>query len=224
MALLKQIAAQLPHRWQTELKRSHYRREIQKHRFVSREPDFGLLHDWVKPGDWVIDIGANIGYYTKRFSELVGPRGRVIAFEPVPTTFSLLAANTLLFAHQNVTLINAAVSDKLCAVGMSVAKASTGLDNYHEAHLSRIEDSAVSVLAITVDSLAIDHRIAVVKVDTEGHEASVLAGMRKLIEASRPVLIVETGAKEIIADLTAMGYSHEILAQSPNSLFKPRDR
>jgi len=57
-----------------------------------------------------------------------------------------------------------------------------------------------------------------IKVDTEGHEAFVLAGMRILIETSHPILIVETGSKEIIDDITAMGYVPEKLLNSPNVL------
>ena len=63
--------------------------------------------------------------------------------------------------------------------------------------------------------------IALVKIDTEGQEALVLAGMRKLIEAAHPVLSVETGSKEIVADLKTMGYGLEKLKNSPNLLFKP---
>ena len=141
------------------------------------KPEYKLLHNLIKPGDWVVDIGANVGHYTKRFSELVGAHGRVIAFEPVPTTFSLLSATLLLFAHPNVSLINSAVSDKLDVVGMSMPKFSTGLTNFYEAHLSSAADSALSVLTMSLDSLCMNQHIALVKLDAEGHEAFVLAGM-----------------------------------------------
>ena len=221
MPLLKQLAARLPHRWQTELKRIRLGRQINKGSFVTDEPEYQILHNLINPGDWVVDIGANVGHYTKRFSELVGAHGRVIAFEPVPTTFSLLSANVELFAHPNVSLINAAVSDKLDVVGMSMPKFSTGLSNFYQAHLSPAADTVLTVLTMSLDSICINQHIALVKIDTEGHEAFVLAGMRKLIEASHPVLIVETGSKEVIADLQASGYVPEKLQDSPNVLFKP---
>lgn len=72
-----------------------------------------------------------------------------------------------------------------------------------------------------LDSLCINHHIALIKIDAEDHEAFVLAGMRKLIEAWHPILIVETGSKDVIADLTALGYVPERLQNSPNVLFKP---
>ena len=218
----KAIAAWLPERWQAELKRLHFARQIRRARFLTNEPEYKILHELVRPGDWVIDIGANVGHYTQRLSALVGVHGRVIAFEPVPATFSLLAANAALFAHPNVSLINAAASDKLDVVGMSMPNFATGLANYYEAHLVSDSSGPLSVLTMPVDSLNIEHRIALVKIDAEGHEASVLAGMRTLIKKHRPVLIVETSSAQIIDDLTAEGYGSVRLPGSPNILFKPR--
>ncbi len=222
MLIHKKIAAKLPHRFQTELKRIHFRRQISKATFVTDEPEYAILSELIQPGDWVIDVGANVGHYTKRFSELVGTAGRVIAFEPVPTTFSLLAANVELFAHPNVSLMNAAISDKLNVVGMEMPKFETGLDNFYEAHLTTAAGSALSVLTMSLDSLCIDQKIALVKIDAEGHEAYVLAGMRKIIDASHPVLIVETGSATLIAEVEALGYVAQRLKDSPNYLFKPK--
>ena len=222
MLLLKKIAASLPNRWQTELKRIYFARQINKNTFITDEPEFEILHDLITKGDWAIDIGANIGHYTKRFSELVGPQGRVIAFEPVPTTFSLLSANTERFPYHNVSLINAAVSDVTNVVGMSIPKFSSGLTNYYMAHLSPVKDSELSVLTISLDSLCINQKIALVKIDAEGHEPSVLAGMQKLIKKYNPYLIIETGSTKIINDLADLGYTHERLPNSPNILFKPK--
>ena len=129
MSIFKKLAARLPHRWKTELKRIHFARQIQRNIFKTDEPEYNILHKLISSGDWVVDVGANVGHYTKKFSELVGPSGRVIAFEPVPTTFSLLSANTERFTHLNVTLINAAVSNKLDIVGITIPKFTTGLTN-----------------------------------------------------------------------------------------------
>ncbi len=224
MILLRKLIAKLPHRWQSEIKRSYFGLQIKRGNFVTDEPEYKILNNLLKPEDWVIDIGANVGHYTKRFSELVGAQGRVIAFEPVPTTFSLLSANVLLFEHPNVTLINAAVSDKLNVVGMSMPNFSTGLPNYYQAHLSPDSESALSVLAISLDSLCINHNIALVKIDAEGHEAFIFAGMQKLIRESLPYLIVETSSKQIIADLKGLNYTPLKLQNSPNYLFKPNVR
>src|SRR5262245_59935385 len=108
--LAKRIAAQLPHGWQQALKRRHFRRQMRRNSFRTNEPEWDLSSQWLSPGDWAIDVGANIGHYTKRFSDLVGASGRVIAFEPVPATFELLSANAAQFTCANTTLLNLAAS------------------------------------------------------------------------------------------------------------------
>ncbi len=68
------------------------------------------LEGRLRPGMRVVDIGAHVGYHTKRFARLVGERGIVLAFEPDPGTFRLLQAN--LHKQRNVYLFNVAVTDK----------------------------------------------------------------------------------------------------------------
>lgn len=221
MRLLKSIVAKLPDNWQIELKRMYYGIQIRRGTFVSEEPEFRILSDLVGAGDWVLDVGANVGHYTKRFSDLVGTTGRVVSCEPVPITFFLLSSNVQLFKNQNVTLLNFAASDKFEVVGMSIPRFSTGLSNYYEAHVSTNDDS-IKVLSIVLDSIKLNKRIALVKIDVEGYEAFVLNGMRAIIESYHPILIVETNSETVIAELTSMGYLFEKLENSPNILFRPR--
>jgi FkbM family methyltransferase len=134
----------------------------------------------------------------------------------------LLASNARLFAAANTTLINAAVSDTMSMVGMSMPNFSSGLSNYYRAHIAAPADSALSVLTLSVDSLGLDGRVALIKIDAEGHEASVLAGMQGLLKAHHPALIVETGSEELVAGLVALGYADEHLPGSPNVLFRQR--
>ena len=220
MTIFKRAASRLPNRWQMELRRIQNARQINKGDFATDEPEFKILHNLIARGDWVIDIGANVGHYTKRFSELVGVHGRVIAFEPVPTTFSLLSANVQLFAYANVSLINAAASDKSGVVSMSMPKFPTGLINYYEAHISSATDNSVSVLTVSLDALCCDQPIALVKIDVEGHESFVLAGMERLIRRYHPILIVETGSEEVVYGVSSLGYVPQKLLGSPNVLFK----
>jgi FkbM family methyltransferase len=221
MTTLKRLAARLPHRWQAELKRIHFGRQIDQNRFDTSEAEYRLLPELLHAGDWAIDVGANVGQYTKRFSDLVGPTGRVLAFEPVPATFALLAANAERFAHGNVSLFNAAVSDRMAVLGMAIPRFQTGLQNYYEAHLTPGAEAGVQVLTMNLDALAIAQRVALIKIDAEGHEAQVLAGMQRLIAESRPVLIVETGSVELIESLKRTGYTVERLAGSSNIVCRP---
>lgn len=221
MSLLRKAAALLPAHWQAELKRFYYRRQITRGIFRSPEPEYDILSDFIAEGDWVLDVGANVGHYTRRFSELVGVKGRVIAFEPMPATFSLLAANVQAFAHANVTLMNVAVSDCCSTVSMSVPRLADGSSNYYEAHISSVVGDCVPVVTVPIDALGIDRRIALVKIDTEGHELFVINGMSRIIQAQKPVLIVETNSKETVERLIAFGYAQQRLPGSPNCLFRP---
>lgn len=248
MFQIKSLAAQLPEHWQTELKRLQFSYQIKRQTFLTHEPEYKILHSLINPGDWVLDIGANIGHYTQRLSEIVGDKGRVIAFEPVPTTFALLASNVECFKHKNVTLINAAVSNEMALLGMAIPKFKTGLKNYYQAHLTELNDSStaiaeckdenlkllkvatsdithahkpapLSVLTLSIDSLGLNNPVALIKIDTEGHEEIVLKGLEKLINRDRPILIVETSSEKIIHQLHLLGYIHQRLKGSPNILF-----
>ena len=219
MKMLKRVAAKLPASWQAELKRVHFSRQLRNGTFLTDEPEYAILENFLKAGDWVLDVGANVGHYTKRFSELVGAEGRVVAFEPVPETMALLAANVRRFRFANVTLINAAVSDCVNTVGMTLPKFDTGLINYYEAHLTPSEESHFTVLAFPGDALFSAQPIKLIKIDAEGHEAHVLAGMQQIIRTLRPTLIVETQSEEVVRSLTALGYHGERLPDSPNVLF-----
>jgi FkbM family methyltransferase len=216
---LKFIAARLPSSTQQELKRRRYAREIRTGRFVSDEPEFAVLDTFVGPGDWALDIGANIGSYTARLSELVGPAGRVIAFEPMAETFELLAANSRCFRHRNVTLLNAAASDACAVLDMELPSFSSGLANFYQARLTE-SATGLSVLCLPVDSLPLPRRIALAKIDAEGHEGAVLRGMRRVLERDRPVLIVEASKGEAEAFLPTLGYRAERLPDSSNRVFR----
>jgi FkbM family methyltransferase len=192
--------------------------------FKSPEPEYPLLDTFVGEGEWAIDIGANVGHYTARLSSLVGATGRVFSFEPIPETFEVLAANSLFFPHRNITLLNMAVSDKPRIVGFEIPEWDTGLKNYYEAHIAFHEPS-VSVFCCALDSFDFGERIGLVKIDAEGHELSILAGMKRLIERDHPILIIEAGDRDgLIGCLSSFGYGVDHLPQSPNLLFRRHDK
>jgi FkbM family methyltransferase len=218
--LLKRIAAQLPESLQHELRRLFFSLQISRRQFATDEKEYALLHTFIQAGDWVLDIGANVGHYTRKMSELVGPTGRVIAFEPVPDTFALLAANTRLFPYANVSLLNIAASDRAAAVGIQIPRFFEGLQNYYQAHLSS-EAKGLTTITIPVDAIPLPAIVRLVKIDVEGHELAVLHGMRKLLERDRPILIVETSAQETVDLLHESDYATERLPGSSNLVCRP---
>jgi len=221
MNFIKRLIALTPVWLQAELKRLYYRRQIKKGTFITSEPEFKELNKFVHEDDWAIDIGANIGHYTNKLSELVGAKGRVIAFEPVPTTFTHLSENTLCCKYKNITLINAAASSETTSVCMSIPNFSSGMKNYYQASISsEVKDTDASVLTLAIDGLQISHKINLIKIDAEGHEPAVLRGAQKLLERDRPILIVETVTDKIREQLLHLGYREEQYKKSPNIVFR----
>lgn len=206
-AALKRMAGSLSPRWQQRMMRLWYRQQIATERFEPEARELEVLRQLVQPGDWVLDVGANVGHYAVACSRLVGPSGRVVAFEPVPETFALLCSNCMALPTRNVTLFNAAASDASSARGMTVPAHDSGLVRSCEAHFSgEHEAEDVRVYTMVLDDLSWPARIALVKIDTEGHELGVLRGMTKLLRSDRPTIIVEASTVEIIPFLGEFGY------------------
>lgn len=186
------------------------------HQFASPEPEFDMLNKWVSPGDIVIDVGANVGHYSLRLASLVGPTGLVYAFEPVQRTFAFLSYNVAASGMTNLILFNAAASDEPRQIRMTVPETS-GRANYYGATVAANGHIAH---ALVIDSLALPP-VAFAKIDVEGHEASVLQGMRALIERDRPVVLAEGRSPEVGRFFEQRGYVQKMFIDSPNAVYLP---
>jgi FkbM family methyltransferase len=138
-----------------------------------------LVFKEVKKGNVVVDIGANIGYYTLIFAKLVGKRGRVFAFEPDPENFRLLKLNVEENGHRNVVCINKAVSDKPGKMRLYLSE-----DNAADHQLYSKDKNRRSV-EVEVTSLD-EHfkggqRIDFIKMDIQGSEGRAVEGMRNTL-------------------------------------------
>lgn len=219
MSFLKRLSSMLPLRIQQKLKRLHFARQIHSGRFTTSEPEYAHLEEWVTSGDWVIDVGANVGHYTVQLSRLAGPSGRVLAFEPVRDTFELLAHIVSITEASNVSLFNVAASYQIGIAGMSAPQFASGLTNYYMAHLTR-GDTEFNVLTIPIDSLIPPKRVTLIKIDVEGHELQALRGMQALLQRDAPRLIVEGRSMEVESFLIGLGYQFIELKGSPNRVFE----
>jgi FkbM family methyltransferase len=131
----------------------------------------------IQRGDTVWDVGANVGYYTLQFAELVGPEGRVIAFEPSPRNFPRLeeACN----GRTNIRLVMAALGRSEGQVAFHVSDDETGVTDRIESSAQGNRD-AVSVNVTTGDAFLARTEAAapdVLKLDVEGFEDDVLEGL-----------------------------------------------
>jgi len=219
LGILKKLASRLPARWQLGLQRTWYTLKLRSGRFTHDEPEYARLAEWVKPGDFVIDIGANVGLYTARLTTLVGSSGHVFAFEPMPRTFHLLSHNARLFAHPNLTLWNAAASDRCGMAGMVMPTADTRMPDIYQAHIST-QANGQTVYCVAIDTLAIPKRVSFVKIDVEGHELSALRGMEHLLRRDHPTIVIEGRDPAVRQFLIGVGYREERVGKSPNTIFR----
>src|SRR5205823_14575816 len=129
--------------------------------------------------DWTtIDIGANIGRYTKHLSKF---SKRVIAIEPTPFTFTVLE-NTI----KKLGLAN--VEAKCCALSDHIGTGTMAGPNIYEAHLEAGNDVPVR----TIDSILTgDERVDFIKCDVEGHELQVVRGSLETIKNFHPAWLIE---------------------------------
>lgn len=216
---LKRVASFLPPMIRHELRRLKILADLKRGSFCSHEPEFRLLPRLVESGSTVLDIGANVGYYTLRLSELVGQEGRVFAFEPMGATSEILASTSRFARYENVSIFNMAVSDKPGILKFSLDNNEHGLPNYFTARAT--EGGQHAVFATTIDSFSFPQRVSFAKIDTEGAEDSVLRGMEALLERDHPVLVIE-GNESLEPYLASFGYRmRPRQAGSPNLLFLP---
>jgi FkbM family methyltransferase len=213
--MLRGMYIRLPAKWRYRLKVAYARRQIAKGTCAGAEPEWNRLGEWLREGDWAIDVGANLGIYTARMSKLVGPTGRVIALEPILESFSVLVANARYFAYPNVTLLNLAAGDGAAELGMKVPLWEDGTPNYYEAHVSF--NGPLRVVAVPIDNLVLPGRVGLVKIDTEGQEAAVLRGMWEMLKRDQPVVVFERLA-EARTLLESLGYQITCEDTSPNSV------
>ncbi len=151
--------------------------------------EINYLKQIIKEGDIIIDLGANIGYYTLIFAKLVGDLGHVYAFEPEPSNFELLSKNIKENNHSNVTLIQKAVSNKNSKIKLYVSKRNLASHRIFDSDEKR---NSVEVDVITLDEYfkKFEKPIKFIKIDVEGAEGAVLLGTSKIIEKSENLTIM----------------------------------
>jgi len=191
----KQLALRLlPNSILQFAKKVHYVRVLRRVT-ESDEPDLKVLKVLVEPGQFVADIGANIGVYTKYLSERVGPSGRVISVEPIPPTFDILHSNVRKLGLNSVETKNYAISDTDGQVRMEVPKYDSGGENFYGAHIGSGGVGPMRsfvVPAITVDALlSAVPLVHFIKCDVEGHELNCIRGALKTIARSKPAWLIE---------------------------------
>ena len=149
----------------------------------------------VRPGMTAIDVGANFGYFTLLLGDLVGAAGHVVAVEPNPEAASLLQESVLLNGHRTRTKMVPHALGASAGRGWLYAPdgepknaALVGTENMPGG-------TTVEVSTLTLDEVGLAYaKVDLVKIDAEGGEEGIVAGMQRLIARDRPTIVLEFNA------------------------------
>jgi FkbM family methyltransferase len=183
------------------------------------EPSTTLIfQETLQSGMVVIDIGAHVGYYTLLAAKLVGPTGKVYAFEPAPGNHDTLLKNIELNNYSNITATKMALSDQKGNATIYLSGLDTGRHSLYQHGLP--ERGSTSVETTTLDYFLESEgwpHVDVIKVDVEGAEVAVLDGMARLLDRSpelklfiefNPALLKSAGVTptSFLGKVRAMGF------------------
>jgi FkbM family methyltransferase len=161
-------------------------------------------------GDVFYDVGANVGFFTLLGARLVGPEGRVVAFEPVPACAHAVARNIELNGFGQAQIREEAVG---AANGRAQLLVVGEASWSHLASTGRHADvrDEIDVAVVALDELVEGGEIPppdALKIDTEGAELQAIAGMRRTIERHRPAIVCELHDTntEFVALMDELGY------------------
>lgn len=157
-------------------------------RFKKQQDAFeiSLLRQYIKPGDVVLDIGANIGFYTALMSDIVGAKGMVHGFEPDQTNFRHLRDHTK--GLQNVRINHKAVADKTQVIKIYTSKQ---LNVDHRTYKPAEYEAELDIDAIAIDDYLAGQRVDFIKMDIQGFEWSAVQGMTRTFSENNIQMLSE---------------------------------
>lgn len=146
-----------------------------------------LLIKMVKKGKVFYDLGAHVGFFTLLAAELVGPSGRVVAFEPLPRNLNYLKKHLASNHIKNVTIIEAAAYDTSTVVTFSESQ------KHQNAKISSI--GSIKIRTVAIDKMVEQGKIPppdYMKINIEGSEVEALKGAELVFQRTRPIIFLST--------------------------------
>ena len=160
-----------------------------------------VFSHYIKRGDTVIDCGANIGYYTNFFRAIVGKKGSVHAFEPVPSTFKCLTKNTLKYSNcNNYSLNMVGLYKEKSTKNIYIPDLISGhasLNKHKDAwNAQKIDGREINLIQLDdyVEKNGIN-KIDFMKIDVEGSEIDVIHGSTLTLQKNKPKLHIEVNSE-----------------------------
>lgn len=161
------------------------------------------LQEEIKPGDVILDIGANIGYYALLEARLVGEKGKVYAIEPVPNNMELLRRNIKLNDYSNIETFQLAIGSENKVDSIYISRKC----NWSSMLKSKRNDSdiikKIPVQVITLDNFLEDKLSPdLIRMDVEGYETEIIKGMKELLSSGKPLKLLIEVHFHLIEDKT----------------------
>lgn len=192
-----------------------------KARLRDQQLEINAAQSFIRPGDLVIDAGANKGAYLYWLRRFAGPTGAVLAYEPQPSLARYLEQACFRFAWQNVQVQPIALSDHAGKSMLHIP--GSGVSPGASLESSALDEMDGSRIECLIDTL--DHQLRgrgplrFLKVDVEGHELALFQGALETLEAHHPTLLFECEQRhltrhrmeDVFAFLRGLGYGGFLL-------------
>lgn len=181
----------------------------------------------VAPGDTVYDVGANLGYYSVLMAELAGPEGRLLAFEPNPRMAQLLQRNLEINGFTGRSLVDQRATSQRSGEQLTFHASTEHPKNGSLMHASGPDAGRLQVTTVALDDFS-DRPADFIKIDVEGAEAMVWAGMQRLLDASPKVkILMEFNAgrgSEAAALLDSIAARYPLREVCEDAIIRPVER
>ena len=219
--LRNRLLRSLPASWRHILRTWNSVRQVRNFS-ASQWPEASLVQQFIRPGDVVVDAGANIGYISALLARWVGSSGRVHSIEPIPATYAVLQKAMKAMRLDQVQCHACGVSDRSGQALMEIPAYSDGVENFYESRIVSPGTCPSNGIPETVQLRTLDQvvgrdadRVTFIKMDVEGHEEPALRGAGYVLEQARPALLIEINGSldepdpataRLLSDLHGRGY------------------
>jgi FkbM family methyltransferase len=158
-----------------------------------------FMSDLLRPADTVVDVGANNGMFSLVASSLLGDSGKVICFEPNPSCLRVLDQQIVSNQIRNILVHGVGLGEEEGELTLSIPFFNSGEGTFGASIYSERETYKVKANIIKGDDLLLDQNPTLIKIDVEGFECSVLAGLGKTIRRHHPIIVTEIVPRQLAA-------------------------